>query len=677
MKTPSRLHSHPMKCFRQWSRKGYSILASMSLTVKIGVLCLAYSLVNKPELLAQVDTVTTTVSEYEFEGVEITGRRSVTVQSSLLRIISIISKDEIEKSGLNSFADLLEYTSNVDIRQRGVLGVQSDISIRGSSYDHVMILLNGINVSSPQTGHLSLDLPVDPESIERIEILEGPAARSLGPGAFMGAINIITKKGDVPRLYLGQTLGDFGLMRTLFNSGFKTGIVSNFFSAARSSSDGYRHNTDHEIYNIYYRAAIEGQPVQLDLQAGYQNKQFGAGGFYSPRFPDQYEENSDWFGSLKVASGRRLKLNQHIFWQRRKDHFLLERNNPSFYENYHLTDVYGSQLNFTYPGRIFIHNAGIDLRSENIFSNNIGYEITRPRKVQGTDSSFYTRQYQRTNFSLFAEEVFTPGNWDITAGVMLNMNTGFPEKVTVFPGLEIGYHTDNGLITFININRALHLPTFTDLFYTDPLNRGNINLEPNKILSFEGGIKYSGNNLNSQLSLFYNSGRDIIDWLWDYETNRFSPVNIDNYKVRGLSSTVNANLSKNRITKHWLDQVSLNYIYLSIDKSSDTEVSKYYNLKHKLSAALTQKFVSNLFLTWRISYQDRYGEAITYEEPTGYVSVPYRPYWLVDGIIKWKLKHLEIFSEVSNILNTKYIDAGSVYQPGRWFKVGLSLMSNN
>ncbi|HBX87582.1 MAG TPA: vitamin B12 receptor, partial [Marinilabiliaceae bacterium] len=89
----------------------------------------------------------------------------------------------------------------VDIRERGPLGMQADVSMRGGSFDQVMILLNGINISDPQTGHHGLNLPVDLESIERVEILRGPAARVYGPNAFDGAINFVTKSSSQNEVY--------------------------------------------------------------------------------------------------------------------------------------------------------------------------------------------------------------------------------------------------------------------------------------------------------------------------------------------------------------------------------------------------------------------------------------------------------------------------------------------
>ena len=83
--------------------------------------------------------------------------------------IQIISLKEIENAPVQSIEDLLEYAMNVDIRQRGRQGVQSDISIRGGSFEQVLIMLNGIKLNDPQTGHHNLNLPISLEQIEKIE----------------------------------------------------------------------------------------------------------------------------------------------------------------------------------------------------------------------------------------------------------------------------------------------------------------------------------------------------------------------------------------------------------------------------------------------------------------------------------------------------------------------------
>jgi len=666
-------NSIKLVCFKCWSRKKFSIMVSLSKIIKIGVLCLAYSLVNKmPFVMAQTDTAASRINVLELEEVEIIGRRSQAGFSEVSRIITVIHRDEIEKAGVQSIIDLLEYVSNIDIRQRGNVGVQADASIRGGSFDHVMILVNGINLNDPQTGHLSLDIPIDYEAIEKVEILEGPAARVLGPGAFMGAVNIITRKGSINSLSASQAIGKFDFKRDQINAGIKTGPLHNFFSASRASSDGFAANTDYFIQNLYCRGNLQKDITTVDFQGGYQHKRFGAGGFYSPRFPDQYEETDVGFVSLKVSTGNIIKVTPLVYWRRKKDHFLLIRSNPDFYENYHLTDVYGSQLNLSYSSKHLTSSIGFDIRSEKILSNNIGFDAPDPKPIKGTDSAFYSKQYGRTNFACFQEFDLRFGNFGLTTGAMINWNTGFHGKPTVFPGLDMSYTVLPGVNIYTSVNRALHLPTFTDLFYKDPVNQGNINLKPNRMISCEGGVKYIKNSTTCRLTGFYNSGRDMIDWLWSYTSNRFSPVNINNYKAWGIATNLTIGFKERSWYGRWLNSISVNYLFLDSKKTLPDSVSKYYNLRHKLSLGIRQNVTKKIMLSWNISYQDRYGEVMGYQQYGGnYFSIPNKPFWLIDGAVKWNFRFLQLYMEMSNILNTQYIDAGSALQPGRWLRAGL------
>ena len=74
--------------------------------------------------------------------------------SNLGRIVSVIDKTEIEKIAVRDINDLLDYISGIDVRQRGMYGVQADVSIRGGSFDQILVLLNGVNITDPQTGHI-------------------------------------------------------------------------------------------------------------------------------------------------------------------------------------------------------------------------------------------------------------------------------------------------------------------------------------------------------------------------------------------------------------------------------------------------------------------------------------------------------------------------------------------
>ena len=634
---------------------------------------MAYSLVNRTEVVnAQLTDTMGIQNTYSIDQVVVIGQRNQAVFSEVSRIIAIVRGDEIEKAGVQSIQDLLEFTSNIDIRQRGQNGVQSDVSIRGGSFDHVMVLINGINVSDPQTGHGSLDIPIDNEAIERVEILQGSAARVLGPGAFTGAVNIVTKRVADTYAKATQVLGSYGYHRTNIHAGFGKGATRHFLSAGVAGSDGYADDTDFRLCNLYYRSNLSLDNSLIDVQAGYQRKRFGAAGFYSPRFVNQYEETDVWFASVKASTGQKIKITPSVYWRRKRDHFLLERNDPDFYQNFHLTDVFGSQVNFSWKWKNVISTVGLDLRSEHILSNNIGLELLKPVPVKGHDSAFFTKMYGRTNFAYFQEHTYSTGNLKVSGGIMINLNTEYSDKPALFPGLDISYRILRGTRLFGSFNRALHLPTFTDLFYTDPVNQGNLDLSPNRMISFEGGIKYEGKRMLASVAFFRNEGQDIVDWLWSYETNRYSPVNLKNFAATGFEGSWNLDFPDRQTG--FLTHLSMHYLFLDVHKSAPDSVSKYYNIRNKFSASLRHRVVSHLEASWNISFQDRAGELIGYDnESQVYFSTDYNPYWLVDGTLYWRWRRLDLFVTVANLLNTSYTDAGSSVQSGRWFKSGVRL----
>ena len=95
------------------------------------------------------------------------------------RTIQLITSEQIRQSGVNNVADLLLLISGVDVRRRGTSGMQADLYIRGCSFDQTLLLIDGIKVEDPQTGHHTMNLALPIEVIERIEIIKGPAARIL------------------------------------------------------------------------------------------------------------------------------------------------------------------------------------------------------------------------------------------------------------------------------------------------------------------------------------------------------------------------------------------------------------------------------------------------------------------------------------------------------------------
>ncbi|MDQ1088276.1 TonB-dependent receptor [Siphonobacter sp. SORGH_AS_1065] len=157
-------------------------------------------------LYAQDSTKTVGLSE-----VTVTANLQSTDIRKTARNVTVITAQEIEKAPVKTLDGVLQYALNVDVRSRAPLGVQADVSIRGGNFDQTLILVDGVKMNDPQTGHHSLNLPFPLEMIEKIEILQGGASRVFGPSAFSGVINIITKKNQPSQVQIGAAGGQYGL----------------------------------------------------------------------------------------------------------------------------------------------------------------------------------------------------------------------------------------------------------------------------------------------------------------------------------------------------------------------------------------------------------------------------------------------------------------------------------
>ena len=265
-----------------------------------------------------------TLATNSLEEIVLSSTRIALPLSENSRSIQVIGNTIIEQTGSTNLAELLQQVAGVDIRRRGMAGMQADVQIRGGSFDQTFLLIDGIKLDDAQTGHHTLNLALPLEVIERIEIVKGPAARIFGQNAFTGAINIVTKTKQAQRLTLGIQGGSYAQKRGQITTGFAKENSSLLAHFSKHTSDGYRHNTDFKNTTAFFKGQWNTTRQPVTFLASYSNRKFGANGFYAlPSYTDQYEETQ---GSLVALSSKfdtkTWTITPRVYWRRGQDEYL-------------------------------------------------------------------------------------------------------------------------------------------------------------------------------------------------------------------------------------------------------------------------------------------------------------------------------------------------------------------
>lgn len=627
-------------------------------------------------LFAQATNDTSISKQITLDQLIITADRTPVSFEQLKRSIEVISKEDIEQMPVRNISELLSYAMNTDIRSRGSFGMQADISIRGGSFDQTLVLLNGMNISDPQTGHHSMDIPVDLASINRIEILKGPGARLFGPNAFNGVINIITNDKVPDKLSASAMGGQYGLYSLSASIIKSFGNTTHNLQISRSGSEGFTINTDFKAMNLFY-SGTTGKKQKLEYQASFMQKAFGANSFYTPKYPDQYEKTKTIFASVRYKTNFK-GFSPDIYFRRHYDEFRLFRDEaPAWYtsHNYHYTDVIGSNANiWTGTGKNGKFSIGYDVRHELIRSNKLGDSLADPIPVKGVEGTYYTLGKARTSAGLFIEETVNLNKFSMSAGLLASYLSALQGKIALYPGIDAAYRIGKNLRVYGTANRTLRLPTFTDLYYNDPTSKGDPNLKPEEAITLESGVKFNKPGIIASAAIFKRYGKNMIDWVKLENQDPWQAMNITQVTIAGIETSITMNIAELAGNQSFLKSITLNYAYLKADKSSDEFMSRYVLdiLKHKADLLIYHQVWRNFSASWAFSYQDREGGYIKYVNTVPETTeTPYMPFVQMDLQLNYTNLKWMVFAEATNLLNTEYVDYGNVPQPGRWIRMGI------
>lgn len=667
--------------FKHFSRKGYALFAVAGREVLIGTLSVATLSHAKADGISVITEATGDSlqrSELKLEEVVVTGSRAPLTLAESAKIVSVITREDIHRAAAESINDILKLATGVDVRQRGGFGVQTDISVRGGNFDQITILLNGVNISSPHTGHLSADFPVSPEDIERIEVLEGPAARVYGTSAFNGVINIVTSSPSLGRAGGGVvhlSVGQYGYAHANASLAKSFGSTHHALSGGYTRTDGATPNSYFTSSRVFYHGSAQlGENATLSAQLGYSYKPYAANTFYGASSTDQWESNERLMAALNadIKLGA-VHLAPQLYWNRWFDHYQWHKDNPAG-ENFHKVDSRGASLNAWFSSPLGKTSLGLEVRGEGIKSTKLGKPMPESdwEKTGGHDAEadkLYKYKDTRTNLSAFLEHDILLRDLTVSLGLLANMNDGLDTKWRVYPGIDISYRPTEAWKLYASWNMALRMPTFTDLYYSGANIEGNSNLKPEKTTDYQLGAQYRANGFMAEAQLFYSHKTDMIDWVTysDASTGQSDGIfHSVNFGLDNKGFELNLNLLPQELWSETcpLRKLSAKYSYINEDSEYDVTVisSKYAMdyLRHKVVLSADGRLWKrlNLSLSWR--WQDRVGR----DNPS---------YAITDARLSWDAPRWSVYLDATNLFDKKYYDYATIPQPGLWCRIGAKI----
>lgn len=623
------------------------------------------SLINtlKAQNNNELDTVTVTNS-YSEEKIASTGRN-----------ITIIKGDQFTRQPIHSVEELLHYLPGVEVQQRGAFGAQADIVLRGGTFQQVLVILDGVRLNDPNSGHFASYIPIVPEEIDRIEILKGASSSIYGSEAVGGVIHIITKtlashfdKLSVTKNINGQIgIGEYGLITTNIGGTVSNGNTIVSGGLLTNHSDGQQQRGIRGYFNTR-TASLSlshhfNNGIDVSLRSAYDDRDFAAQNFYTSFLSDTSTERvKTLWNQFRVAyEVGKSKLSLNAGYKSLKDYFLY---NPSSIANSNHSELYQAlalyELKFS-DNDNFV--TGAQFLNKQIHSNDRG-------------------NHHLDEIAQFMSYTKRINNFTINPSIRFDYVQD--KDVQVVPQLNLSYRYNQ--IQF----RAAGGRTTRQADFTERFNNynktivtggriGNPWLDAETSWNYEAGADYfMHRNLKLSASFFQRYHHGLIDYV---PTPYSQMPRQDNLSPTG-SYALAKNISKVTTTGAELDMqfskqlahhdnlfATVGLIWLHSASSSGT-ASLYISSHAKFMANYNFQYsIQRFAISVNGVYKNR-----TPQMAAGMKTIPANCY-MMNGKVAYNVlpKLFSVFVEVDNITDQRCSDLLGSQLPGRWISGGFKL----
>jgi iron complex outermembrane receptor protein len=536
-----------------------------------------------------------------------------------------------DRSLVSSVSDYLQTDSSVNLQRRGPNDIQTDISLRGGSFGQTLVLLNGMRLNDPQSGHHNMDLPVSLDAIDEIQILHGSGATQYGSDAVTGVVNLLASP-PAPELRLRGALGNFGVNQESGTLSFVAHGVSEQMVFSRDFSTGFMPDRDYRNLSIASISHATSRLGATDLLLAISDRPFGADQFYGNY--NSWERTKGWFASARQELGHNTEAD--FAYRRHTDLFVLYRDRPEVFTNRHAVESWQGDLRrsdeLPHASRL---SYGVEMLADSIESNNLG-DHSRMRGAGYV--SYDVRALRRFSFSAgLRDEVWGSFNHELS------------------PTASAGAWLSSKWKIRGSVSRAFRLPTYTDLYYHDPANLGSPNLRPETAWNYEAGLDWHpASRVRASATVFQRRDHDLIDYV------RYSPTDI--YRATNFQQLTFTGF-EGLLELHPRGAQTLRLEYTGLAGSRD------------VAPGAISKYVFNYPIhNGQVVWQGPLGEQLIARTRIGVIERYARdPYAVWDASITRAKGRVRPFLQFTNLTDTVYQEVAGVVMPKRGVVGGVEL----
>jgi iron complex outermembrane receptor protein len=530
-------------------------------------------------------------------------------------------------------ADYLRMDPSTYIEQRGAGGGQADISIRGSSFEQTLVLMNGLRINDAQTAHHNLDLPVPLEAMRGIQVLHGAGSTLYGSDALGGVVDFLTAEPEATSARLSAGMGSFGENEQSALIGAVGRHWDEMLTGARNFSTGFIADRDYRNESASFEPRLKSALGATDVLLAGSDRAFGANQFYGPY--DSWERTKGWLATAQQELGGNTEA--AFGYRRHTDEYVLLRDDPAVYENNHIDSSWQAVLRrkdaIAHGGMLFY---GLEANGDAIDSNNLG----RHARNQGA--------------GYLSAEMRPAKAWNISAGLRGEIVSGGAQMVWS-PSLAVSWMASRNVKLRASAGHGFRLPTYTDLYYSDPTTIGNSNLKPESAWSVDGGVDWYANaKMVASLTVFYSRQHDAIDYVRADASDPWQATNLQGLRFTGVEGSLRWMPTRNQtIQLGW------------------TGISGAQNALHGLQSEYVFNYpVNNASFEWADVMKGTYLVRTRVAVTERYQQTPY-PVWDVETVREkgW----LHPYLRMANLSNTGYQEIVGVPMPGRSFQGGVEV----